>query len=387
MAKVNTQTMFNGQLNTNELYNAIFNMVISQRLFDTPVAEPSLANRLKVDGTLYGDTKLYYSMDIGESYEWGNDAEAPKLLELNRNDTQQTQKIVLDRFRQANITVDNYLSKRAWGSEGVFSQFNGILTASIGQVKKVFENGYVNTFVGNNRSTQAPCNIVVDRSDLKTATTNAEIEALARLSGQRISKAIADLFVKLRDNERDFNEYQFLRAYSPDELLVVWNAEAKNKITHLDLPMIYNNGTNQPVAGMDMPSKYFGEPNATGGTVASGNTKIRSLVDKRFKDSANNYFTVTMPSGKTRIVYTRAGELLPVGAVYLAGETYTQDSEIIAKIISVEGNPFLSSMEVGTAFFNARSLTENHYLTWGYNTLQNLKEKPLITLNLGTVGA
>lgn len=383
MAKISPQTMFNGQLNTNELYNAIFNMIISQRLFDIKVAEPTLANRLKVDGTLYGDTKLYYSMDIGESYEWGNDAEAPKLLEINRNDTQQVQKITLDKFRQANVTVDQYLSKRAWSSEGSFAQFNGILISSIGQVKKVFENGYINTYVGNTRSNQARCNIVIDRSDIVAPTTPTEMEAVARITGARISKAIADLFVELRDNERDFNEYEFLRSYDPNELIVVWNAQQKNTINKIDLPMVFNNGNLKPLEGMEMPAKYFGEPNAVAGTVPSTNTGIRSLVDKRYKDASGKEFTVTMPSGKTRVVYTRAGDLLPAGAVYEANETYIQDNDIICKIISAEGNPFLSSMEVGTVFNNARSLTENHYLTWGYNTMQNLKEKPFITIELG----
>jgi len=372
MGKTYPQTMFNGQLNTNELYNAIFNMIISQRIFDTPVAEPSLANRLKVDGTLYGDTKTYYSMDIGACYDWGNDAEAPKLLELNRNNTQQVQKITLDRFKQANITVDNYLSKRAWGSEGVFGQFNGVLTASIGQVKKVFENGYINTFIGTNRSDKALCNIEVDRSDIVVPTTTVEMEATARISGQRISKAIADLFVQLRDNSRDFNEYGFLRAYDPAELLVVWNAEAKNTITHLDLPMIFNNGTVQPIAGMEMPSKYFGDAIKVAGT----STGVQRAIKERI------YYTDAI-NGTIAPMYIRGGELLPTGYKYDVDEAYTPDPTVVAKIISVEGNPFMSSMEVGTAFFNARSLTENHYLTWGFNTMQNLKEKPLITINLG----
>lgn len=40
----------------------------------------------------------------------------------------------------------------------------------------------------------------------------------------------------------------------------------------------------------------------------------------------------------------------------------------------------LSAFEVGTSFFNAKSLTENRYLTWGYNTLENLSNYPFITV-------
>lgn len=366
--------LFNGQLNTNEIYNALFNMIISQRLFDITVATPTLAEKLKVDGTLYGDTKLYYSMDIGETYEWGNDAEAPNLLAINRNNTQKVEKITLDKFRQSNITVDNYLSKRAWGDEGVFAQFNGVLTASIGQAKKVFENGYINTYIGTHESTKPACNITVDRSDLVEPTTAVELESVSRITGQRISKTIADLFVELKDNNRKFNEFGFLRSYNPSELMVVWNAQAKNKILKIDLPMVFNKGGLEPMEGIEIDQHYFGDVLTTAGT-ADGSQY--SLVEK----------TYSVGSGDNKVdTYVRIGEVIPTGASYLKNEAYLPNADIICKIISAEGNPFMSSMEVGTVFYNSRSLTENHYLTWGYNTMQALKEKPFISIKLGDLG-
>jgi len=234
----------------------------------------------------------------------------------------------------------------------------------------VFDNGYVNTFVGTEESTQPACNIVIDMTDLPAPTTTPETEAYNRIRGQRISKTIADLFVKLRDNTRDYNEYNFLRAVDPAELLVVYNAERKNEIINIDLPMVYNNGTVQPVAGTEMPEKYFGTRILTAGT---SNGAVRSLVERWFSTSTTiNAF------------YVRAGEIIPTGGIYQANEAYdpsTADS-FVCKILSVEGIPFMSSFEVGTAFFNARSLTENHYLTRGYNTLQRLKEKPFISVAL-----
>ena len=41
----------------------------------------------------------------------------------------------------------------------------------------------------------------------------------------------------------------------------------------------------------------------------------------------------------------------------------------------------MSAFEVGTSFFNPKSLTENHYLTFGYNTLEYLKNYPFITVS------
>lgn len=35
-----------------------------------------------------------------------------------------------------------------------------------------------------------------------------------------------------------------------------------------------------------------------------------------------------------------------------------------------------------TSFFNAKSLTENHYLTFGHNTLEYLKNYPMITVRV-----
>jgi hypothetical protein len=42
--------------------------------------------------------------------------------------------------------------------------------------------------------------------------------------------------------------------------------------------------------------------------------------------------------------------------------------------------PYMSGFEVGTSFFNPRSLTETNYLTFGHNTLEYLKDKPFITV-------
>ena len=44
--------------------------------------------------------------------------------------------------------------------------------------------------------------------------------------------------------------------------------------------------------------------------------------------------------------------------------------------------PYMSAFEVGTSFFNPKSLTENHYLTFGHNSLEYLKQYPLVTIKL-----
>ena len=79
---------FAGQLNANEIFAGLYNMIISQEVFADNVAEAGdeLVDMARVDGSLYGDTKLYYASDALKSAPWGNDAEATNLLKLNRPD-------------------------------------------------------------------------------------------------------------------------------------------------------------------------------------------------------------------------------------------------------------------------------------------------------------
>ena len=62
--------------------------------------------------------------------------------------------------------------------------------------------------------------------------------------------------------------------------------------------------------------------------------------------------------------------------------SYKENSNIILKIVHKDAVPYMSSFEAGTSFFNPRSLTENHYLTFGHNTITALHDKPFITLKV-----
>lgn len=106
---------FTGTLNSNEIFAALFNMIISQQVFTDNIASAGseLVDSARVDGTLYGDTKLYYSTDTLISVPWGNDEESENLLKTYRPSGPKCQAITLDTFRQISLTVDNYLSKRA----------------------------------------------------------------------------------------------------------------------------------------------------------------------------------------------------------------------------------------------------------------------------------
>ena len=63
---------FTGKLNSNEIFAALYNMIISQEVFTDNISgtDSELVDRARVDGGLYGDTKLYYATDVLKSAPW-----------------------------------------------------------------------------------------------------------------------------------------------------------------------------------------------------------------------------------------------------------------------------------------------------------------------------
>ena len=352
---------FNGQLNSNEIFAALYNMIISQQVFSDNIydTKSSLVDMSRVDGSLYGDTRLYYSTDVLHSEPWGNDAEAANLLQLHRPEAPECQAIELNVFRQISLTVDDYLSKRAWSTEGAFSSFNSIMLGWIRDTKRVYDCTLFNSYVGT-----AESNVGAQKVSITLPTVQGDPEAQARMQAGTIATEMADLLVNLEDVTRDYNDYGNLRSYSSDSLIAVWNSEALNKIKKIDLPTIFHkDGLIDKMGEYTLPARYFGKVNASGGTTGASNTTIRSLVEKDFGSK-----------------HCFPGDLLPNNQAYGANETYTVDGTILFKIIHKNSIPFMSAFEVGTSFFNPKSLTTNHYLTWGHNTLEYLKNYPMITV-------
>lgn len=360
---------FTGQLNSNEIYGAIFNMIISQEVFADNVydTKSSLVDMSRVDGGLYGDTKLYYDTDVLQVYDWGNDAEATNLLKLYRPKDPECQKITLDIFKQIPLTLDNYLTKRAWMSEGSFASFNSIMLGWIRDTKRIYDSTTFNAFIGTNETNEGEQEISITLQKEVSGESNIETEARNRLDAQTIAARMSDLMVELEDVTRAFNDYGHLKSFNSNDLIAVWNSEAVNKINKLDIPMIYNSLQIDKKGEYTLPARYFGRINTSSGTAPTSNASIRSLIAKEY----------TVGSTKT---FVFAGELVPGGATYAPNETYTQDSTILFKIMHKRSVPYMSAFEAGTSFFNPKSLTENHYLTWGHNTIEHLSNYPFITV-------
>ena len=373
---------FTGQLRSNEIFSALYNMIISQEVFaDNLGKHQTLVDQARVDGGLYGDTKLYYATDVLKSVAWGNDAEAANLLALHRPDAPECQAIVLDVFRQICLTVDNYLSKRAWADEGAFSSFNSVMLGWMRDTKRVYDGTLYNVFIGTHETSTGK---QMQTVDVTTAIGSATGEEANRLEAEVIAQAIADIIVEMGDYSRDFNDYQNLRSYANDAIKVIWNSKKVNKIKKIDLPTIFNKeGLVDKFDEEVLPARYFGRDVAASD---KGSGKVINASDEYDPSKGTLRARVEKDVTVSAVAYhVFPGDELPSGATVKASgnfeesEVYVEDASIICKIL-VKLPPMMSAFEVGTSFFNAKSLTENHYLTFGHNTLEALKNYPFITV-------
>lgn len=344
---------FTGTLNKNEIYSALYNMILSQDIFSDRINVPNgLVGKAKTEAGLYGDTKLYYAYDITHSTEWKGDEEASNLLALNRPSAPEVQAITINNFRMVWITLDYYLSKRAWSDEGVFGEFTAQMGSLLSKVKRIHEYTTYNAFFGTAEQESENVTIADGTTDEKEVML--------------IAKKIHDLKVTLADLTRTYNAYGQATIYDKAQIKIVWNSAFLSKLTLVDLPVIFHKD-GLIDSGDEMVSTYFGTINS--GATAGDGDKVRFLTE-----------TALDSTGKT---FRFAGEAVPVGTTAEAGNSYTVDDSIICKIY-VKLPPMLSAFEAGTEFSNPRSLTINRYLIWGYNTLEALKAYPLITLRKKT---
>ena len=370
-------------LNPNEIFASIANMIISQEVFaDNLGKHQTLVDKARVDGGLFGDKKLYYATDVLKSHAWGADNEAANLLALDRPADPMVQDITLDVFRQIRLTVDDYLSKRAWSNEGAFSNFQSVMLGWMRETKRVYDGTLYNVFIGATETSVGKQEVSIDvTSAIASASTQLEAD---KLEAMVIAQELADLIVAMGDYSRDYNDYGFLRSYDEEAIKVIWNSKHVNKIRKVDLPTIFHKeGLVDKFEEDILPERYFGRAVAAGdkgsGKVINASDEydptkgtIRSRIEKEVTVSAVAY-------------HVFPGDEIPSGATVKASgnfeeaEVYVEDQSIICKVL-IKLPPMMSAFEVGTSFFNPRSLTENHYLTFGHNTLEYLKNYPFITV-------
>lgn len=368
-------TNFTGVLNANELRTSLFNQIISIDVYATNIKHTydKVLNANRVDGSLYGDTKVYTFGDLKHVVDWAGISECSRLLETDVNQRFTQKKITLDKWKMIVDTTQPYMDKRAWLGEGGYGQFITLASQLVAETKRVYLMELYNAFIGTHEATSANVHEVTI-----TVPYTADLEARNRLEAQKIAETIANLYDEgFKDVNRDYNEYGYRMSFDEGSLFTVLNAKYANKITKMDIPTIYHNG------GLDanaekLPSKFFGAVN-TSATVGDGST-VRSLVATEFTATGSiTYDGITYASGDT-IPVEPAG-LIPTGYTAKAGESYTVNAYILGKIIAKGNVPFMTGMNVEDNFHNARGQADTKFVIFGYNTLDTLG-LPYVTLKV-----
>lgn len=384
---------FNGRLNANEVYGALYNMLISQKIWAPEVAKiDTLVEKARVDGSMYGDTKLYYSSDAYSSRKWLGDAEAANLLSLHRPKAPECQAIVLDVFRIIELTTDSYLTKRAWMDQGAFSAFNNTMVSWMSVTKQIYDETTYNAYIGTT--------ITNVGKQLQSLTINLDttLEGSARVQAQTIAERLANIITDLTvDERRDYNDYGHIRRYSKSDLQIIWNASWVNKITKLDLPTIFHKDIMESMSEM-LPAKYFGTVITSDnvGTYSASTPAAGKPIDSddhTYVPGSNNANGMICALEEMELTvggedyHMFPGEELPAGAVLytsatnnLYGKVYIVNPKVICKVTIKGSVPFMSAFQTETNFFNPKSLTETKFLIWGHNTLEYLKNFPFVTL-------
>lgn len=342
---------FNKTLPSSLIYKSLANMIISQEVFSKNLSHnySSLMEGSKVDAGLYGSTKLYYSCDILRGYNWENDEEAQNLLNIHRPKDPACQALEVNEFKIVPVTLDQYLTKQAFATAGAFSQFNSVMLGMVRETKKVWEATRFNAYLGT-----AETNVGKQKREI--SPVEGQNDALT------MAEDLASLLVDLKDYSRSYNDYEYLRSYDESDVIVVWSAKHYNTLKKIDMPVIFHTENLLDEFKQEvLPSKYFGTVNA-GEKQGLADGTVRSLIDQELQ-------------GK----YYFAGDSIEEGVTAPAGTTYTEDDTIAYKVISKRSIPMLNGFTTQTEFFNPRSLTSTTFLIWGTNTLEYLKNFPMIT--------
>lgn len=359
---------FKGTLTQNAVLNTLYNMIIGQEVFSKNIAvKGTLADKFRIDGTLYGDTKLFISTDIGTIYDFPNSGKT--LLSKTQPVDPEVQAVKVDTFKQTALTVDGVKLKQAFMSADIYGAFVSVVLQWLRDSMKILNMTLINSFIGTVVTEADVSEVEVDIYENSDATSISELRQAESYAAERIGAKLADVMIDLKDVLRDFNEYNFLRSYDVSDFMIVWNKAWNTKIRHISLPQIFNK---DDVLGKYLDTevlndRYFGNIKTTGGTVGASE-EVRTLVDRVI--DGLQYFP---------------GDLLPSGATYLKGQAYANDNTIICKIVHKRAIPFMSALIIQTEFYNPKDLDRNHYLTWGYSQPTYLKELPIITVKANMI--
>ena len=381
---------FNGTLGQNkvlfsQITGALYNMIINQQVETRTIGKgmASLIDEATRDVGLYGDRILKYFTDMLRVYDYEPDGtDQLNVLKTYRPAPPICQQMVVDTAKFIPLTLDDYLTKQGFADKATFGSFNSVMENWLKNTKKVYLAKEYNVFVGTTVATAGAQSVEVVLTNLEGLTTEVEKEAASRRNAQKIAEAVANTMVAMtEDASRDFNDLGIEACYDKEDLLMVWNAEALNKITLVDLPTMYND--NEVLGALKqnirrLPAKYFGEVMAAGGA-----SEVRA-------DGTQRFLHQTVVGGK---VY-QAGDIIPTGTVLKNAQgqiqipNYTAESNLryICKIIHKDAAPVLAGFETTTEFWNPSNLSRNDYLHFLYNSFDRFTGYPWVSVWYDTVG-
>lgn len=356
-------------LATNEVISSLTNMILGTQVYSENIASSgsALVDMAKADVGLYGDRKRYISTDALESTAWTKDSEASNLLALNRPAAPKEEVVIIDVMRMIFVTIDDYMTKRAFTEDGGFAAFNSVVLSWLTDTKRVYEATTYNAFIGTKviaaqeKTVTIPTQVYHYYDGTDADNTDADKEAGARLEAQTIAEAVAAVIDDLEDVRRDYNENGFLRSYDKSDLVIVWNKKFLRKLKKIDLPTIFNNDIFEDWFKYSLPERFFGTVNSS--SKSADGSATRSLVEQKI--STHHYFP---------------GDLITSGETAPAGTSYQESNKVICKIMHKNSVPYLTSFTANTEFFNPRSLTKNNYLIFGHNTLKTMGSFPFVSI-------
>lgn len=365
---------YNGQLTVNELYKNLYNFILGIRTFADGLdgLKSDLSEKFTKEGGLYGDTFLYADPDVLGSYE--TDLSDTNEFEVNLANEPSTQAITINKIRQIALTRDTVLTRRAFGSEGAFEQFNGSIQAMIKNTKKLFNQRTMDVYIGTTTSSVGKQVLELDVTSAVGAATGEE---KARLTSEAISEAIANLEVDLADSTRDYNDNGTMKAVPKNKIFIVWNAKWVNKILKTAQPTMFH--IDGLVDGANVkPARYFGDITPASVTKADGSTH-RFLHETSLKNGA------VVKYGTAGSVDYFPGDLVPKDTVLAASgsitiPTYTENGNYICKVMHEDGVVFHNAFEMSTERYLAKALKTNDWLTWMYAEPAYLKNYPFIAV-------
>lgn len=375
IAPGSTASTFNGVLNSNEIYNALYNLrILFQKLAPQTIRRDEIVDLLDKAVGMYGDTGVLQGMDIQGTYDFGMDAEASKLLAINRNDSQKVEKYTIDQWRQTDVTNDAYISKRGFLDEGTFAVFNGYIVGTLAKAMDAYETGSVKASIGTYTSPVAACTIEVSMPAADGT------EATERIRAAAIKKAIMDLEDDMKDNQRKYNGYGFYASYDWNDFTPVFNSKYINEINAQALYNAFNpEFLRQANTIRKWTPKWFGNVYTSGGTTNSTlNTTTFSLIEQNSDGTDNLVLTAEQKAAGVYRIFP--GDLLPENFTYKANEAYRKDDSVICKIFAPEYVYYMTGYQQGESFYNPRSGTTNHYLRKGFSKVGISKFRPFITL-------